>query len=228
MSISPPIFACTLQQRIPVELEALYHTTRSKVTDADKKLGVELLAEAYCDVIDICFVRLLNDLNNSENPSKELLEAHSVLEDIKEKTRHYVRWSAAFISNDRLSPVIAHFYSMIHKQGVGRDEPFMAFNLSPSLGAEIARVVPTLKNGNAQNFDEGIELIIKVIEESMIPLSIEPKNLMKFNFIVNKTLDGIIALVNTLFKRMLRKLAPKLSVEMLPKVGTHLETFLIV
>lgn len=228
MSISPPIFACTLQERIPVELEALYHATRTKVTDADKIQGVELLAEAYCDLIDTCFVRLLDDLTNTDSPSKELLDAHRTLEEIKEKTRHYVRWTAGFIANDRLPPVIAHFYAMTHKQGVGRDQPFMAFDLSPALAADIARVVPTLKDGSAKNFDEGIELIIRVIDESMIPMSIEPKNLMKFNFIVNKTLDGIIAVVNALFKRMLRKLAPKVPVELLPKVGTHLETFLIV
>lgn len=227
MSIRPPVFACALQERIPVELEVLYHTTRTYVSDADKLQGVELLAEAYCDLLDICFVRILESINRT-HPSPELLEAHRVLEEIKEKTRHYVRWTAGFIANDRLPPVIEHFYAMTHKQGLGMDQPFMAFNLSPTLAAEIARVVPTLKDGSAQNFDEGIELIIRVIDETMVPLSIEPKNLMKFNFVVNKTLDGIIALVKVLFKRMLRKLAPKLPPEMFPQFADHLETFLII
>lgn len=73
-----------------------------------------------------------------------------------------------------------------------------------------------------------IELIIMVIDETMEPLSIEPKNLMKFNFVVNKTLDGIISLVKVLFKRMLRKLAPKLPPVMFPQIAAHLESFLIV
>lgn len=227
MSISPPVFACTLQERIPVELEALYHTTRTHVSDADMLHGVELLAEVYCDLLDTCFVRILDDLNRT-NPSPELIDARRVLDDIKEKTRHYVRWTAGFIANERIPPVIAHFYDMTHKQGLGRDQPFMGFNLSPKLAAEIARVVPTLKDGSAKNFDEGMELIILVIDETMGPLSLEPKSLMKFNFVVNKTLDGIISVVKVLFKRMLRKLSPKLPPEMFPQIAAHLETFLIV
>jgi hypothetical protein len=117
---------------------------------------------------------------------------------------------------------------MTHKEGLGLNQPFMAFGLSPALATEIARVIPTLKDGSAQSFDEGIELIIQVIDETMVPLSIEPKNLMKFNFVINKTLDGIIGLVKVLFKRMLRKLAPKLPPEMFPHFAAHLETFLII
>lgn len=227
MSINPPAFACTLQERIPIELEVLYQATRTHVSDQDKLIGVELLAEAYCDLLDICFVQIIEDLNRT-HPSPELLEARRVLDDIQEKIRHYVRWTAGFIANDRIPPVIAHFYAMTYQQGLGRDQPFMGFNLSPALGAEIVRVVSALKDGSAQDFADGIELIIQVIDETMGPLAIEPKNLIKFNFVVNKTLDGIIALVKVLFKRMLRKLAPKLPPTMFPQIAAHLESFLIV
>ena len=227
MNISSPAFACTLQARIPVEIEVLYQATRTQVSDADKLSGVELLAEAYIDLLDICFVRIIDELNRT-NPSPELLEAGRVLDEIKEKTRHYVRWTAGFIANNRIPPVIAHFYNMIYQQGLGRDQPFMAFNLSPALAAEITRVVSALKDGSAKDFTDGIELIIMVIDETMGPLAIEPKNLMKFNFVVNKTLDGIISVVKVLFKRMLRKLAPKLPPAMFPQIAAHLETFLVV
>lgn len=72
------------------------------------------------------------------------------------------------------------------------------------------------------------KVLIEAVEEAIVPLATHPKDLMKFNFIINKTLDGVIALIRTLFKRMLRKLAPHLPRELYPTVAAHLETFLIV
>jgi hypothetical protein len=51
---------------------------------------------------------------------------------------------------------------------------------------------------------------------------------MKFNFVVDKTLNGVIALVEMLLKRMLHKLSPKIPREIYPQIAAHLQTFLIV
>ncbi len=227
MSISPPFFASALQARIPVELEVLYQSSRTHVSDADKLLGIELLIEAYCDLVDTCFVGLINEIQRTHE-SKDLTEAHRILDEIKDKARHYLRWIATFIAKDRLPPVIEHFYRLMHTLDIGGTKPFMAFNLSPTTAVEIKRVVTTLEAGTATDFNDAIEMLILVIEEVMVPLVIEPKELMKFNFVVNKTLDGVIALVRVLFKRMLRKLAPKLPQTLYPQIAAHLKTFLIV
>jgi hypothetical protein len=225
MSIGPPMFACRLQARIPVELEALYHRSRIEMTDEDKLLGIELLTEAYFDLIDTCFVRILDQLGSASH-SKELSEAHRTIDEVKDKARHYLRWMAGFIANKRLPPVIAHFHAMIQQGEDG--QPFMAFPLSNLLAAEVTRVVAILADGRAENFDEGSELIIHVMDEAMGPLAIEPKNLMKFNFVVDKTLNGVISLVQMLLKRMLHKLSPKIPTETHPAIATHLKSFLIV
>lgn len=226
MSISPPMFACTLQARIPVELEVLYQTSRTHVSDDDKYLGIELLTETYLDLIDICFVRILESIAISSGHSKELSEANRTIEEMRDKARHYLRWIASYIANDRLPPVIEHFYKMLQQDDEG--QPYMAFKLSDGLAAEIQRMVAIFADGRAENFDEGSELVIRVIEEAMVPLAIEPKNLMKFNFFVDKTLGGVISLVEILIKRMLNKLSPKIPREVYPQIAAHLQTFLIV
>ena len=225
MNINPPMFACTLQARIPVELEALYQTSRTQISDADKLLGIELLTDAYFDLIDICFVRILDKIG-SESHSKELSDALRTIDEVKEKARHYLRWIATYIANKRLPPVIAHFYAMMQQDEQG--QPYLAFRLSDTLAADVKRVVALLTDGHAENFDEGSKLIIKVIEEAMIPLAIEPKSLMKFNFVVDKTLNGVISLVEMLLKRMLNKLSPKIPRDIYPEIAAHLQTFLIV
>ena len=226
MNISSPMFACTLQARIPVELEALYQTSRTHISDDDKYLGIELLTEAYLDLIDICFVRILESIGNSTGHSKELQDANRAIDEMRDKARHYLRWIASYIANERLPPVIAHFYAMTQQDGEGR--PYLAFKLSDRLATQIRHVVAILADGRAENFDEGSELIMKVIEEALVPLAIEPKNLMKFNFFVDKTLGGVISLVEILINRMLHKLSPKIPREVYPQIAAHLQTFLIV
>ncbi len=226
MSISPPMFACTLQAHIPVELEMLYQTSRTRASDDDKYLGIDLLTEAYLDLIDICFVRALENIGSTSGHSKELGEAHHVIEEMRDKAKYYLRWIAGYIANERIPPVIAHFYQMIQQDDEG--QPYIAFQLSDRLAVEFKRVVAILADEGTDNFDAGSALISKVLEEAMIPLAIEPKNLMKFNFFVDKTLGGVISLVQVLIKRMLHKLSPKIPREVYPQIAAHLQTFLIV
>ncbi len=226
-SISPPYFASPLQHRIPVELEALYHRTRHHVTDDDKRRGLELLIDANCDMIDMGFLALLDELNRN-NPGLNFNDAKTMVEDVKTKARHYIRWVSGFIANDRLPPVIAHYYSLMHRIDLGDGtRPYMAFNISSEFAKDLRRVLSTLEDGSTEDLDEMIELLVQVFEETMRPLLISPKNLMKFNYVVDKTLNGVIALVMSLYKRMLRKTIPKLPRELYPQVAEHLGAFLV-
>lgn len=228
MTLTPPFIASHLQPRIPVELAGLYQRSRTRLSDADKQLGAALLTDAYCDLVDTCFTHLLDDIAASHD-SRTLTEARAVIEDIKQKARHYVGWVAGLLANERLPPVIAHFHGLVHELDLGDGpRPCLAFPVSARLAADARRVLDSLHDGSATGIDEGIELLIEAVEEAMGPLVSTPKDLMKFNFIVNKTLDGVIALVRTLFKRMLRKLAPQLPPALHGRVATHLERFLVV
>jgi hypothetical protein len=69
--------------------------------------------------------------------------------------------------------------------------------------------------------------MIEVIEATLDALVYQPKDLMKFNFLVSKTLDGVISLLLKYVKHMVRKLARNLPRESYPIVGRHLMQFLV-
>lgn len=228
MSTTRPYIASPLQAHIPAALDGLVQRSRLRLSDADKRLGVELLTEAYCDLIDATFTRLLQEVGR-EHDSGTLREAHAVAEDIKAKARHYLRWVVGFLANDRLPPVIAHFHSLVRELDLGEGlRHYMVIDISETLAQDGKRVLASLRDGSARNINEGIELLIMAVDEAIVPLVVQPKELMKFNFVVSKTLDGVIAIVRTLFKRMLRNLAPHLPDQLYPQVAAHLETFLII
>lgn len=223
-----PFIAIPLRPHIVQGLHTLTERSRSgRLSEGDKKIGAELLADAYADVLDHCFIELLQEIERT-HPSRTIEEAYRVAEDIKDKIHHYLGWVVGFFSSERLIPVIAHFNALTQELTLhGETRTFTVFPIPPALAANSERVLGELDAGRARDLHEGTELLIQVIEEAVQPLMIHPKQLMKFNFVVNKTLDGVISLVIGLFKRMLRKLAPQLDRALYPLVAQHLSRFLV-
>jgi len=227
MCIHAPYLVSSVQERIPSELEGLYQRTRSRVSDTDKMLGIDLLIETTCDLIDTCFGSIFQELAELK-PSKELVEANAVIEDIKGKTRHYLRWVGPFLANDRLPPVIGHYYGLMHQIDLGQGtKPYMAFNITNDFAVVLKHALQRLANGSIKDIHEVVDLLVKVFDVTLEPLLIRPKELLHFNFFVNKTLDGVISVVRMLNKHMLRKLAPSIPSDLYPVVARHLEMFLI-
>jgi len=226
MSLNPPFFATTLDPRIPTELELLYQRTRVNVTDDDKMTGIQLLIDALCELIDTCFGQIFDEMGRI-HPSKELTEAHAVIEDIKGKARHYIAWVGTFIANKRLPPVIAHYYSMTHPMDLGHGpQLYMAFNVDPAFAAELKQALAKMMDGTLHDIHEVVDLLVRVMDVTLEPLLLKPINLMGFNFVINKTLDGVIGVVRILNRRMLRKLAPSIPRDLYPTVAKHLSQFL--
>lgn len=226
MSISKPFLACTVQENIPRELEALTQRTRTTISDADKMLGIDLLIEVTCDLMDNCFGDIFAELSLL-NPSKELDDASAVIERLQTKARHYIHWLGAYLSNSRLPPVIAHYNLLLHSVDLGQGvKSYMAFSISPEFALELKEALVNLENGVIKDMDEMVDLLARVFNETMVPLLIKPKDLMKFNFVVNKTLDGVIGIAKMLNKHMLHKLAPSIPTNQYSVIARHLSQFL--
>ncbi|GAC1370703.1 MAG: hypothetical protein NVS3B3_00660 [Aquirhabdus sp.] len=69
MNISMPFLASTVQEHIPRELDALFHRTRTTISDTDKMLGIDLLIEVISDLLDNCFGSIFAELSHLQ-PSK--------------------------------------------------------------------------------------------------------------------------------------------------------------
>lgn len=228
MKFQPPYIAVPLRPHIADGLATLTERSRARLSESDKKLGAQLLADAYCDVLDHVFFEMLYEINRS-HPSPVMKEAIATGEEIKEKIHSSLNWVIGFFSSERIIPVISHFNEMTHAlDREGSRQHFTYFPISSPLAARAQRNLAGLADGSAKQLDEGIEVLIEVLEVALDQLVHEPKRLMKFNFVVNKTLDGVISLMLSLFKRMLRKLGAQVPRDLYPQVAAHLTRFLVI
>jgi hypothetical protein len=103
----------------------------------------------------------------------------------------------------------------------------MTCPITPAFAAEVTRVLDKMENGTLDDNDELINLLVKVMDVTLEPLLLTPIHLLKFNFIINKTLDGVIAVVRMLNRHMLRKLVPSMPRDTHPLVARHLRSFMV-
>ncbi|MCH8543668.1 MAG: hypothetical protein LAT61_08865 [Alcanivorax sp.] len=216
-----------LAAHIPAELEALALRANGRLTDQDKARGIDLLVDAYCDIIDTTLITLLDDIGRQYD-HKSLQDARRIADDVKDKARHYVGWAGGRIATRRLPPVIRHFQGLVHPSSAGATHSHqLQMPISPALAQRGADIIVTLQDGTAANLDEGITLLNRIVEELMVPLATEPKNLLNFNFVISKPLDGAIAMIRALIQRMLMRFGQQITPPLYPLIGTHLSTFLI-
>lgn len=228
MPLTVPFIACRISDDLPDAVAALDNSLQQRVKESQAALAGTLITEASCDLIDAFFGQLMHSLQAKDPTSPVFHEAVAVIEDIKGKLRHYLGWVTGFFSNERLAPVVSHYRSLMTQLPVdGVPKAHLAFSISPALAAEAKASLDALRDGSAPDAKAGIEILIRVIDEALEPLLYVPKQRMKFNFVVDKTLNGVISLTQTLSFRSLRKIGEQLPATHQPVLARHLQQFIM-
>lgn len=224
--MNTPTIAVQIKEDVYAEMKALHVRAAKPISDEDKALGADLLAQTYIQLLDTCFTHLLDDLNSTQ-PDKMLLDASKVIHKVQSEAQHYIGWLIKFIANKRVPPVIHHFHGIVHLVEIdGVMKPCILIPVTASYADKARNVMDALKNKDTTRMEEGVELLIEAIETALVPLVYTPKDLMGFNFVISKTINGVINVLHTLFKHTLRKLPPHIKAESYPTIANHFTTFL--
>jgi len=225
--MNTPYIAVQIKEDVYTQMKALHVRAAKPISDEDKALGADLLAQTYVQLLDTCFTHLLDDLNKTQ-PDKMLQDASKVIHKVQSEAQHYIGWLIKFIANKRVPPVIHHFHDMVHPLNLtGKELPYIVIPVTTTYAESASDVMNALAMKDASRLEEGVELLIEAIETALVPLVYTPKDLMGFNFVISKTINGVINVLHTLFKHTLRKLPPHIQQESLPSIAAHFETFLI-
>lgn len=225
-----PYVACQIPQNLSDELKRIHQALQSGGKESHAKETGYLVTEASCHLMDRFFGDMISELA-TRDADPLFRESAAVIREIQSKLRHYLGWITSHFSNERLRPVIAHFVALhfdlpsgLHNEGVLQSH--LTFPVSPDLATQAQASLQALRDGTAPDAREGIEILIKIIDEGLQPLLFQPKKLMHFNFIVDKSLNGVSSLMMTLSHHSLLKLGKHLHPQHFELVADHLEQFL--
>ena len=178
-----------------------------------KPLG-ENLADMACEIIDQIFGQMVQIAKSPDS------ESEKVIQQILEAIRKYMPWSVSFFGNDRLVPLIEHLSKTIR---VEDESVYMTYPIEQQLTQQVKASSQKLAEGESREIANSLKLLTEVIDVGVTHLIREPKKSLKFNFVVDKTLNGVINMTTHLGYKRLEKLGTQLDQQ---AAATYVDHFL--
>lgn len=225
-TVTLPYVCCELDPMIPARTREIHQKLNAGTRESQAAPAAETLGLAINTLVDAFLAQLLRELATAHPEHALYGEALKVVEDIQGKVQHYLGWLTRFLSNERMTVVAAKYLEMIQPLVDGQPQrEFLAVGIAPALAAHARQTINALRSGESTDVRAGIEVLISIVDAVLVDFVNEPKRLMRFNLIVDKTLDGAIYMIKGLAFRQLRALGERLPVAHLPVFLDHLEHF---
>ena len=163
-----------------------------------------VLSEMACEVIEQVFMVLLQENQHHSQTG----ESEKVIQQILEAIRKYMPWSVSFFGNDRLVPVVEYLSKTIQLED---EKVYMTYPIEQQLAQQVKSSSHKLAGGDRHETVNALKLLTDVIDVGVTHLIREPKKCLKFNFLVDKTLNGVINMTTHLGYKRLEKLGTQLD-----------------
>jgi len=227
MNLPLPCVAYATTPALQTQVFQLHQALQAGTREDQSKLATRLIQDAAHELITTFFSTLIANLQAAGDIAA-YREGAGMVNEIADKLTHYLGWASAFFSNERIKPAVSHYHAMMLQRPLqGSLQPVIAFAMPDALANRLEQLLVPLSQGQAANAQEGIEALIEVIDLALHALLIKPKQLMKFNFVVDKTLNGVISLTQSVSFRTLRKIGEQLPPAHQPVLANHLQQFLV-
>ena len=188
----------------------------SQDSSLSKALG-EVLADISCEVVDQVF----GDVTRQH--AKADYESEKILQQIKDAVRKYMPWSVSFFSNERLLPMVDYLAGMTEKK---QGRCLLSYEVDTVLVNETLGCLEHIRAGNNAYIQPAFKAFSKIVDQGVTSLVREPKKMLKFNFVVDKTLNGVISLTTQLGYKRLEKLGSQFDAETTEKYFSHFFEFM--
>ena len=193
---------------IHVDTYARFAHIRAQLLQGSKEsqanaLG-NVLSEMACEVIEQVFMVLLQENQHHSQTG----ESEKVIQQILEAIRKYMPWSVSFFGNDRLVPLVEYLSKSIQLED---EKVYMTYPIEQQLAQQVKSSSHKLAGGDRHETVNALKLLTDVIDVGVTHLIREPKKCLKFNFVVDKTLNGVINMTTHLGYKRLEKLGTQLD-----------------
>lgn len=211
----------TVSLKLKPETYQQFQTIHSKLNNAEREPQAKLLGDNFatiaCEIIDQAFGQLVDQSASGDKDSQKALKQ------VKNAIIKYMPWSVSFFGNDRLLPMVNHVNTLMYKQN---DQGYISYQVDKVLVNELLGCAEKMREGQSQYVVPGLKAFTKVVDQGVTSLVREPKKMLKFNVVVNKTLDGVIALTTQMGYKRFEKLSTLYDAQTITRYFDHFLVFL--
>ena len=211
----------TVELKLKPETYQQFQNIHTKLNNNDREPQSKYLGDNIsniaCELIDQAFGSLVNQSSSKDGDSEK------VLKQVKDTITKYMPWSVSFFGNDRLLPMVNHVNGLMKRKN---DQGYITYPVDKVFFEELLCCVEQLKQVNTAYVKPGLKAFTQVVDQGVTSLIREPKKLLKFNMVVNKTLDGVISLTTQLGYKRFDKLSSIYDAQTIGKYFDHFVAFL--
>lgn len=211
----------TVELKLKTETYQQFKNIHTKLNNNDREPQSKYLGDNIsniaCELIDQAFGSLVNQSSSKDGDSEK------VLKQVKDAITKYMPWSVSFFGNDRLLPMVNHVNGLMKRRN---DQGYITYPVDKVVVEELLGCAEQLKQGNTAYVKLGLKAFTQVVDQGVTSLIREPKKLLKFNMVVNKTLDGVISLTTQLGYKRFDKLSSIYDAQTIGKYFDHFVAFL--
>ncbi|TPT43818.1 hypothetical protein FJU66_13585 [Acinetobacter baumannii] len=179
------------------------------VRESQSKVLGDVLSDLSCEIIEQVFSVLLKDeQDNSTMTEKQRYQSEKVLQQILDTFRKYMPWSVSFFGNERLLPLVDYMTSLMKER---EQEVYITYPITPQLVQQAQTLTEQIREGNMQSVEKAFQTLIQIVDLGVTSLVREPKKRLKFNLVVDKTLNGVINMTTHLGYKRLEKLGTQVD-----------------
>ncbi|MCH2072517.1 hypothetical protein [Acinetobacter pittii] len=191
------------------QFEAIRQKLHDGVSQSQAKVLGDVLSDLSCEIIEQVFsVLLKNEQGNSAMTDKQRHESEKVLQQILDTFRKYMPWSVSFFGNERLLPLVDYMTSLMKER---EQEVYITYPITPQLVQQAQTLTEQIREGNMQSVEKAFQTLIQIVDLGVTSLVREPKKRLKFNLVVDKTLNGVINMTTHLGYKRLEKLGTQVD-----------------
>ncbi|ENU81023.1 hypothetical protein F975_00882 [Acinetobacter sp. ANC 3789] len=218
LQVNPQSYAqfLTLQQQLNA-------ATKQKLAH---ELG-QLLADVAVQIIQQVFVDLLTQQKQRvQRPEGHKIaeESEKVVQHVLDALKKYLPWSVALLSNTRLVDIVNYFAKCIVLE---QDQVFLRYPVTDTLVDQVLTLVQKIQAGDASQISPAFHALTEIIDQGVTHLIRVPKEMLHFNFVVDKTLNGVIQMTTHMGYKRLQGLGKEVDLHVAPYYIDHFLKFLI-
>lgn len=188
-----------------------------------KPLG-ENLTQLTCDVLDQVFAELIRAQAVKDPSYGGTGESNKVLRHITEQLEKYMPKSIGMLSNDRVLPVANYIVSQFDQQT--SSETYLCYAVSTKLMQQAQLRYQRLMDGDDQAISALFGDVIDIIDQGVTALIREPKSMLKFNRIMDKSLSGLILLMTSMGYKRIEKISTSIALQQAQDYAKHFNLFM--
>lgn len=210
----------TYQQFEQIRQQLNEHTREPQ----SKVLGA-VLSDVACQILEKVFIELLIQQKQklSTTMQKQIDDSDKVIERVLEAITKYLPWSISLFNNDRLLPMVNYFHELVR---VEHDKVYVHYPLDSQMVKHALAIVHQVQQNDMEAIPPAFDALIKMIDTGVTHLIRKPKHLLKFNLVVDKTLNGVIHVTTQAGYKRLERLATQIDLNMAHDYIEHFLKFL--